>query len=306
MYPNELRRTTHLRTRRVTGAALLAAGALLLAGCTSAAPAPTPSVTPAVEVVHDLQFAAPGGTPLLLDACTPKHVTGALPAVVIVHSGGFTQGSHSDLDWLCEQGAQHGFTAFTVDYRLLAKAHFPGQLDDVVAAVDWISATTQASRFHVDPKRITLLGTSAGATIVSELLTGVPGSPVPTSRFAGGALLSAAVDFTSVAGPGADISNAGVQVTLQYAGCSTTDCPELAALSAVRSVSHSDPPMFLANSTNELVPLDQAKEMDAALKSAGVRHELRIAQGTDHAEFIAQNHPDIDAAMWAFLRSTVR
>jgi acetyl esterase len=290
----------------MAGAAALAIGALLLAGCGSPAPTPTPSATPAVEVMHDLQFAAPGGIPLLLDACTPKHATRALPAVVIVHSGSFTEGSHSDLDWLCEQGAQHGFAAFTVDYRLLPKAHFPGQLDDVVSAVDWISSGAQATRFHVDPKRITLLGTSAGATIVSELLTGVPGSPVPTSRFVGGALLSAGYDFAAVAGPGADTSNVGAQETLLYAGCPTTDCPALATLSAVHSVSHNDPPMFLANSTNELVPLDQAKEMEAALHAAGVRHELRIAQGKDHAEFIAQNHPDIDAAMWAFLLTAVR
>ncbi len=282
-------------------------GALILAGCSSQTPAPAPTATPAVQVVRDLQFASPGGAPLLLDACTPKHAAGALPAVVIVHSGSFTEGSHSDLDWLCEQGAQHGFAAFTVDYRLLPKAHFPGQLDDVVSAVDWISSDHQATRFHVDPKRVTLLGTSAGATIVSELLTGVPGSPVPTSRFVGGALLSAGYDFAAVAGPGADASNSGVQVTLRYAGCSsTTDCPALAALSAVHAVSRSDPPMFLANSTNELVPLDQATEMDAALRAAGVRHELRIAQGKDHAEFIALNHPDIDAAMWTFLLTTVR
>ncbi|GAA2749683.1 hypothetical protein GCM10009869_06440 [Amnibacterium kyonggiense] len=281
--------------------------ALLLAGCTTgaSAPTPTPTRTPAVEVAHDLDFASPGGTPLKLDACTPKGVAGPLPAVVIVHSGSFIEGAHGDLDWLCEEGARHGFAAFTVDYRLLPAAHFPGQLDDVASAVDWISAAAQAKRFRVDPKRVALLGTSAGAIISSGLLTGVPGSPVKPSRFVGGALLSAAYDLPAAATQ-AGTTQEEVKVALEYAGCSTTDCPALKTISAINSVDRSDPPIFLANSTNELVPLPQATAMDAALKAAGVQHEFHIAQGTDHAEFIVQNHPDIDAAMWAFLTKIAR
>jgi acetyl esterase len=284
-------------------AAVLVAAAATLTGCSTGGSAPVPTRTYAVTTEKDVVFAQPDGVQLRLDACTPKGASGPLPAVVIVHSGSFTEGSHSDLDWLCAEGAARGFAAFTVDYRLLPAA-FPAQLQDVASAVDWISADAQAKRYDVDPKRIVLLGTSAGATVVAELLTGVPGSPVKPSRFKGGALLSAAVDATSVAQePG--ITPGELQVTLQYAGCTSTDCSRLDDISAVKHVSAGDPPMFVANSTDELVPVDQAKAMAAALQSAGVRHELRIVDGQDHAEFIAQNHPDVDAAMWAFLRSTV-
>jgi acetyl esterase/lipase len=222
---------------------------------------------------------------------------------VIVHSGAWSEGTHSDLDWLCEEGARHGFAAFTVDYRLLPAA-YPDQLDDVVAAVDWIRAAKQAKRFGVDPSRIALLGTSAGAGIVAELLTGTPGSPVKPSRFVGGAMLSAIFDFPAVTTE--TTSAAELKVPLEYAGCTSVDCTKLADVSAVLHVDKSDPPMFLANSTNELVPQVQATEMDAALKKAGVRHELHIADGTDHAEFIVQNHKDIDTAMWTFLTSIAR
>lgn len=292
------------RLRALRGAALLVAVAALLTACSTggAAPSPSPAASGPVSVVKDVVFAQPGGTELRLTACTPKSVQGDLPAVVIVHSGEFSQGSQQDLVWLCEEGARQGFAAFTVDYRLLPNA-FPTQLEDVVSAVDWISADAQAKRFHVDPKRIALLGTSAGGGIVSELLTGVPGSPVPSSRFIGGAMLSGLYDFTTIAQQGTE---ADVRVSLAYAGCDSTDCSRLADVSAVKHVDAKDPPMFLANSTDELVPQAQATAMAAALKAAGVRHELRIAQGEDHAEFIAMNHRDVDAAMWAFLRSIAR
>jgi acetyl esterase/lipase len=307
MRPNGSRRPVRLVLQHVLPA-MVAATALLLTGCTagSSAPAPTPTATPAVAVVKDLVFAAPGGTQLRLDACTPKGTTGTLPAVVIVHSGSFIEGEHGDLDWLCKEGAQHGFAAFTVDYRLLPAAHFPGQLDDVMSAVDWISAAPQVARFHVDPKRVALLGTSAGAIISSELLFGVPGSPAKPSRFVGGALLSAAYDMPAAAAEGPDATPEAVKVALEYAGCSTADCPALRTISAIHAVDRTDPPLFMANSTNELIPLPQLTEMDKALKAAGVQHESHIAQGTDHAEFIVKNHPDIDAAMWAFLTRIAR
>lgn len=288
--------------RALRGAALvlvLTSGAAL-AGCSTGGAAPSPSGSAAVDTVQDLDFAQPDGTQLQLDACTPKNATGALPAVVIVHSGSWTEGSHSDLDWLCAEGARNGFAAFTVDYRLLPSA-FPSQLEDVVSAVDWISAEAQAERFHVDPKRVALLGTSAGGAIVGELLTGVPGSPVPSSRFIGGAVLSGIFDFPAIVA--AATGSSEQQTALQYAGCTSTDCALLDDVSAAQHVDAQDPPMFLANSTTELMPLDQATTMAAALKAAGVRHELKIADGNDHAEFIAMNHREIDAAMWTFLQS---
>jgi acetyl esterase len=300
------------RSRR-TAAALRAAACALavtataaLAGCGTSGAAPSPTATPAVTVAHDLDFAQPDGVQLKLDACTPKGATGKLPAVVIVHSGSWSEGSHEDLDWLCAEGAQHGFAAFTVDYRLLPAASFPAQLDDVASAVDWISAKAQADRFHVDPKRVALLGTSAGGAIVAELLTGVPDSPVKPSRFVGGAMLSGIYDLTA-AQEAAQGDATAVKTVLDYVGCTAVEgCTRLAEASAIRSVDKTDPPMFLANSTNELVPTAQATSMEAALKAAGVQHELKIADGTDHAEFIAQNHRDIDAAMWAFLTKISR
>lgn len=305
MHRSAPRGPARVRLGRVAAATLLTLAAVALAGCSTGGAAPTPSTSGPVAVAHDLAFADRGGrpSPLLLDACTPKEGTGALPAVVIVHSGSWTEGSHGDLDWLCEEGARHGFAAFTVDYRLLPAA-YPDQLEDVVTAVDWIRADAQAKRFRVDPSRVALLGTSAGAGIVAELLTGTPGSPVKPSRFVGGAMLSALYDFTALDQAATD--PAELKAPLEYAGCTALDCAKLAAVSAVRSVDTTDPPMFLANSTNELVPQAQATAMAAALEKAGVRHELRIADGTDHAEFIVRNHADIDAAMWRFLVAVAR
>ena len=45
--------------------------------------------------------------------------------------------------------------------------------------------------------------------------------------------------------------------------------------------------MLIVNSSKELVPVDQARAMDAALAIAGVGHHLLLVPGGRHAEQLA-------------------
>src|SRR2546426_1771247 len=67
-------------------------------------------------------------------------------------------------------------------------------------------------------------------------------------------------------------------------------------MSPITYVDHSDPPLFFANGTSELVPEPQALEMDRALAEAGVQHLFVEVPGSLHAQHYSdQTAPSLPA-----------
>ncbi|MYM23551.1 alpha/beta fold hydrolase [Duganella sp. FT135W] len=124
-----------------------------------------------VRKVADQVYAQHGVHCLKLDAYLPAGER--LPAVVLVHGGGWKSGYRSEFVPMALRLAQQGFAAVTVSYRLSGEARYPAAVQDVQAAVRWLRA--HADELHIDPQRIALAGGSAGGQIAS--LAGVgPGS----------------------------------------------------------------------------------------------------------------------------------
>ena len=69
----------------------------------------------------------------------------------------------------------------------------------------------------------------------------------------------------------------------RYIGCAPSACAgRYRAASPVGRIDPTDAPIFVANSTDELVPLGQARALDARLRSAGVRDKLMVVPGKRH------------------------
>ncbi|MBZ4015269.1 hypothetical protein CCS38_05815 [Streptomyces purpurogeneiscleroticus] len=90
--------------------------------------------------------------------------TDVRPVVMILHGGYWAQ----DSDWSgwARKLAARGFVVFDVDYRLNTDARWHAQRTDALAALRWIRS--QAVRFRADPRRIVLLGSSAGGQIAAN------------------------------------------------------------------------------------------------------------------------------------------
>lgn len=118
----------------------------------------------------DIEFANVDGVSLTLDAFVPEAsvagTQGPFPTVIFVHGGGFMNGTkQSYIKPLFEPVGKAGFTWFTINYRLAPKYRWPACGDDVATAVRWAKA--HAAEYRVDPKRIALVGESAGGHLVS-------------------------------------------------------------------------------------------------------------------------------------------
>ena len=113
----------------------------------------------------DVEFTRPGGKRVLLDLHVPDG-TGPFPAAILVHGGGFDEGSRStNVRPLFDVLAGAGYAWFSIDYRMAPEFRFPQAIEDVRSAIKWVKAN--ATAYHVDVARIALIGESAGAFLVS-------------------------------------------------------------------------------------------------------------------------------------------
>jgi acetyl esterase/lipase len=133
----------------------------------------------AVDVVRDVPVRLRDGSSLALDLYRPREAltvpntatspataprTSAwLPLVVTVYGGAWSFGSRRGSGRLARWYAARGYAVAVIDYRHAPRYRFPVQRDDVEDALRAIAA--HAREWHVDPRRVALLGRSSGAEL---------------------------------------------------------------------------------------------------------------------------------------------
>jgi acetyl esterase/lipase len=94
------------------------------------------------------------------------------PVVVLVHGGAWVMGDNRCCGLYSSVGhflASQGYGVVLPNYRLAPTARHPAQVQDVAAAVAW--TRRHVAEYGGDPRRIYLLGHSAGGHLVSLLAT---------------------------------------------------------------------------------------------------------------------------------------
>jgi len=109
----------------------------------------------------------PAGAPdIALLVVRPVAAMGSTPAFYYVHGGGMIIGDHRlipdpYLDWAEEFGA----AIVSVQYRLAPETRHPGPVEDCYAGLVW--TTQRAEELNIDPRRIVIMGPSAGAGLAA-------------------------------------------------------------------------------------------------------------------------------------------
>ena len=90
-----------------------------------------------------------------------------LPAIVLIHGGGWKSGNRQMLNPMAQRMALKGYQTFTVSYRLSGEAEFPAAIIDIEKAIAFLAS--RSKEFNLNKNKITVLGCSAGAQIASLL-----------------------------------------------------------------------------------------------------------------------------------------
>lgn len=108
------------------------------------------------------------GAKLHLKIYTPKSGNGPFPVIVYYHGGGFVI-ANIDVYNASAQGLseQTGAVVVSVAYRLAPENKFPTAHNDAFAAYEWV--VKQAASFKGDPKKIAVVGESAGGNLAANV-----------------------------------------------------------------------------------------------------------------------------------------
>jgi para-nitrobenzyl esterase len=148
---------------------------------------------------------------LKLDFYRPKKVKGRLPLLIYVHGGGFSGGKRNDKNTVrfAKNMAARGYAVAAISYRLTRKKlgfgcatksedkiiAFNEASKDISAAVRYL--LNKSSEFRINTNKIVLIGSSAGAEAVLNLVYVYNDKTLPKSfKFAG--VISMAGALTSV------------------------------------------------------------------------------------------------------------
>jgi len=226
-----------------------------------------------VTVAENVVYAVVNGSELHLDIYQPAdRGTAPVPAVLLIHGGGWISFDKSTMRGMGQFLARSGFVAFAVDYRLFqgTQNRWPAQLDDVQRAVRWVRA--HAAQYRVNAERLGAFGHSAGAQLAA--LLGMeetrdnsdPALVKYSSRVQAVVDVSGPIDFTTERDPD------GVAFLTSFLGSDYSKHPEIwRDASPVFHVSKEDAPFLIVHGTHdENVPLSQAQELFEKLQAAAV------------------------------------
>lgn len=131
------------------------------------APPPDPAaILPGATVAT--RAYGPAG-PQRLDVYAPPGARAA-PVLVMVHGGAWRVGDKARAEVVANKlrhWLPQGFVFVSANYRMLPEVMADAQADDVAAALRWVQA--HAGEFGGDPRRIVLMGHSAGAHLAALL-----------------------------------------------------------------------------------------------------------------------------------------
>jgi len=214
-------------------------------------------------------------TPFLPD---PARATGA--AIVICPGGGYAHlAPHEGADYARFLN-EYGIAGFVLKYRLGSDGyHHPAMLQDAARALRTVRA--RAGEWKLDPKRIGIMGSSAGGHLASTLLThfdsGKPDAVDPIERQSSrpdlGILCYAVISMD-------EFGHAGSRKNLLGPNAS----PELVReLSNELHVTKDTPPCFIWHTYEDGgVSVENSLEFAEALRRAGVPFDLHIYQKGPH------------------------
>jgi acetyl esterase/lipase len=239
-----------------------------------------------------------GGQMMSLDFYPADVLSGAAPCLVVIHGGGWDNGSRREFASASHRLARRGISVAAMDYRLAPNSIWPAQADDVRTAISVLKG--QADGLAINPNKFVLMGRSAGGQIAEAVAAS------GTIREVVGciALYSPAdMHFAFKYADKKDILDSGKLLKQYLGGTPETAKRAYDSASAYGLISKRTVPMLLIHGANdELVWHKQSQRLAERLKQNGVRHVYLELPWATHAFDHNDNGPGGQIALWAIER----
>ena len=252
-----------------------------------ATPAPA-TIPPGVTLHRDVVYRTILNRRLHMDVCTPPHRSaGAVPAVLMIHGGGWRSGDRSMELPMALQLAARGFCTATVEYRLTPEALYPAAVLDLKAAVRWLR--THADRYGLDTSRIAVYGCSSGGHLAALLgvTNGVSAyeegdNLLASSRVQALVDIDGPLDLTHPEESGKDSIPSKPSSAKRWLGSAYADAPELWRQASPAFHLHKGmPPMLFVNSSLPRYHVGRDAAVDT-MRAHGIYHEIHTIPDTPH------------------------
>jgi alpha-L-fucosidase 2 len=263
----------------------------------------------------DVEYGRADGKALLLDLHVPEGA-GRFPAAILVHGGGFDEGSKStNVRPLFDLLANAGYAWFSIDYRLAPAVQLPGAFADLQTAIVWVKAN--AEKYHVDVSKVALIGESAGGFLVNYAGTHM----TPETRVAAIVDMYGPVDYEKLALERRDHPERFSMTSINrhashgggihFFGADALDDAgraKLRAASPIHAVRAGMPPFLCIHGTkDDQVTYDQSPAMCEAMRKVGARCDLITVADGGHgmSSWRAPDQQHWKAEMIAWLNQTL-
>lgn len=124
-----------------------------------------------INEIYQIVYDNSTGRPLYLDAFI-NNSEEKLPAIIIIHGGGWKSGTKEMQTPMAEKLAINGYQVFTIEYRLSDEAKYPAGINDILKAIQFIKKNSK--KYKVDRNKIAIIGMSSGAQMASLIGTKYP------------------------------------------------------------------------------------------------------------------------------------
>lgn len=255
-------------------------------------------------VVPNVVYSTASGYECKLDAYI--HNGDASPVAIVIHGGGWVAGTKEDRTLECVPFMAMGFSVVNVEYRLARVAFAPAAVEDCRLALLWVFRN--AGKYHFDTSRVVVTGGSAGGHLA--LMTGLlePGDGFDASKEWEASIpsvhVAAIINWFGIT----DVNDLLAGPNRQdYAVSWLGSLPDRDAVakrvSPLTYVRRSSPPVFTVHGDrDQLVPYQQALNLQKALDKAGVDNTLITIPGGRHGGFSDADYVRCFNAMEIFLR----
>ena len=244
------------------------------------------------SVQRNIPYAEPAHERQVLDVYAPAGAS-SLPVVFWIHGGGWQAGDKSEVQEKPAAFTSKGFVFVSTSYRLLPSVDMGTLIRDVAKSLGWVHKNI--GRYGGDPKRIFVMGHSAGAQLAALLCIddrylkaeGVPFAvlkgcvPVDGDTYDVPAIVETDETRRRVHGL--------PQAKFGYREKFGNDAAKHREFSAVTHVARGKgiPPFLLLHVAGHPYVASQAERLGAVLKEAGIPVTVFAAKETTHVRINA-------------------